>query len=67
MILYAVLILATGAERIAEMIISKRNAAWSFARGGVESNRRQMPWMVTSRYPIASSRPSSSARASSRA
>ena len=47
MILYAALILVTGAERIVEMIISKRNAAWSFARGGVESNRRQMPWMVT--------------------
>ncbi len=46
MILYAVLILATGAERIVELVISRRNAAWSFAHGGVESNRRQMAWMV---------------------
>ncbi|HXR43432.1 MAG TPA: hypothetical protein VN759_01410, partial [Pseudolysinimonas sp.] len=45
-ILFTALILATGGERIVELVISRRHAAWAFARGGVESNRRQMPWMV---------------------
>jgi len=44
---YLVLILATGAERIAELVISKRNAAAAFARGGREYGQRHFPWMVT--------------------
>ena len=47
MIGYLVLILATGAERIAELVISKRNAAAAFARGGHEYGQRHFPWMVT--------------------
>jgi len=47
MIAYLVLILATGAERIAELVISKRNAAAAFARGGHEYGQRHFPWMVT--------------------
>ncbi|WP_426625921.1 isoprenylcysteine carboxyl methyltransferase family protein [Leifsonia sp. McL0607] len=46
MIWYTVLVLATGAERIAELIVSSRNARWSFARGGVEYGRRHFPPMV---------------------
>jgi len=46
MIAFVALILATGAERIAEMVISKRNAAWAFARGGVEYGQSHFPWMV---------------------
>lgn len=46
MIWYTVLVLATGAERIAELIVSTRNAKWSFARGGVEFGRRHFPPMV---------------------
>lgn len=46
MIWYTVLILATGAERIAELIVSARNARWSFARGGVEYGRAHFPPMV---------------------
>lgn len=46
MILYTVLVLATGAERIAELVVSTRNARWSFARGGVEFGRRHFPPMV---------------------
>ena len=46
MILYTVLVLATGGERIAELIVSARNARWSFARGGVEFGRRHFPPMV---------------------
>ncbi|MEO6532987.1 MAG: isoprenylcysteine carboxylmethyltransferase family protein [Pseudolysinimonas sp.] len=45
--LFTVLILLTGVERIVEMVISTRNARWSFDRGGIESNRRQLPWMIT--------------------
>jgi len=45
-ILYTILVLATGGERIAELIVSSRNAAWSFARGGVEFGRGHFPPMV---------------------
>ncbi|MFJ8895367.1 isoprenylcysteine carboxyl methyltransferase family protein [Leifsonia sp. NPDC102414] len=46
MILYTILVLATGGERIAELIVSSRNAAWSFARGGVEYGKGHFPPMV---------------------
>ena len=45
-LLFTVLILLTGAERIVETVISSRNAHWALERGGVESNRLQMPWMI---------------------
>lgn len=44
--LFTALIVLVGAERIAELVVSRRNAAWAFARGGVETARRQLPWMV---------------------
>ncbi|MFF1635411.1 isoprenylcysteine carboxyl methyltransferase family protein [Leifsonia sp. NPDC058248] len=46
MIWYTVLVLATGVERIAELVVSNRNARWSFARGGVEFGRGHFPPMV---------------------
>ena len=46
MIWYTLFILATGGERIGELVISKRHAAWAFARGGVESGRGHFPAMV---------------------
>jgi methyltransferase len=46
-LLYTVLILLVGGERIAELVLSRRHAAWAFERGGVESAPRQMPWMIT--------------------
>jgi len=46
MIWFLLLILATGAERIAEVVISNRNAAWAFARGGREYGQRHYPYMV---------------------
>jgi len=46
-VLFTVLVLVTGLERIVEMVISTRNARWALERGGVESNKRQMPWMIT--------------------
>lgn len=46
MIAYLLLILATGAERIVELVVSKRNARWAFDRGGVEYGQRHFPFMV---------------------
>ena len=46
MIAYLVLILLTGAERIVELVVSKRNAAAAFARGGTEYGQSHFPWMV---------------------
>ena len=36
MLWYALLIVAVGAERVAELVVSNRNLAWSRARGGTE-------------------------------
>ncbi|WP_442907816.1 isoprenylcysteine carboxyl methyltransferase family protein [Kineococcus sp. G2] len=43
---FTVLVLATGAERVAELVVSTRNARWSFARGGVETGRGHFGPMV---------------------
>jgi methyltransferase len=45
-ILYLALILATGAERVVELVISARNARAAFSKGGLEFGRRHFPWMV---------------------
>jgi methyltransferase len=45
-LLFTVLVAAVGLERLAEMVVSKRHAAWAFARGGVESGRGHFPVMV---------------------
>ena len=47
MIAYLVLILLTGGERIVELVISRRNAAWAFSRGGREYGLGHFPFMVT--------------------
>ena len=43
---YFALILAVGCERLAELVVAKRHAAWAFARGGIESGKRHYPAMV---------------------
>jgi methyltransferase len=43
---FTVLVLAVGLERLAELVVSKRNAAWSLARGGVETGAGHYPVMV---------------------
>ena len=43
---YLLLILATGVERLVELVLSTRNARWSFERGGIEYGRSHFPWMV---------------------
>ena len=46
MLWYLALILATGAERVVELVISRRNATKAFAKGGVEYGFAHFPWMV---------------------
>jgi len=45
-VLFTALVAAVGLERLAELVVSRRNAAWSFARGGVESGQGHFPAMV---------------------
>ncbi|MFG2694288.1 isoprenylcysteine carboxyl methyltransferase family protein [Kitasatospora sp. NPDC048407] len=46
MIAYTVLVALVAVERLAELLVARRNAAWSLARGGVEYGRRHYPPMV---------------------
>ena len=46
MAFYLLLILAVGLERLAELVVSQRNLAWSRARGGIESGGGHYPAMV---------------------
>jgi methyltransferase len=43
---FTLLVLAVAVERLAEMAVARRNATWSFARGGVETGRGHWPVMV---------------------
>jgi methyltransferase len=43
---FTALVLAVGLERLAELLVSKRNAAWSLSRGGYETGREHYPVMV---------------------
>jgi methyltransferase len=45
-VLFTVLVAAVALERLAELVVSKRNAAWSFERGGVETGQRHYLVMV---------------------
>ena len=45
-LLFTLLVAAVGLERLAELVVSKRNAAWSFERGGVEHGQGHYPFMV---------------------
>jgi methyltransferase len=47
MVWYVLLIVAVAVERLAELIFSTRNRAWSRARGGVEFGAGHYPVMVT--------------------
>jgi methyltransferase len=44
--MYYLLILAVALERLAELVVAKRNAEWSFAQGGKEFGRSHYPVMV---------------------
>ncbi|RPK87776.1 MULTISPECIES: isoprenylcysteine carboxyl methyltransferase family protein [Streptomyces] len=43
---YTLLVLAVAAERLAELVVARRNTRWSLARGGAESGRGHYPAMV---------------------
>ncbi|WP_282085427.1 isoprenylcysteine carboxyl methyltransferase family protein [Streptomyces tendae] len=43
---YALLLLAVAAERVGELVVARRNAAWTLARSGVEHGRGHYPVMV---------------------
>ena len=45
--MYYLLILAVAIERLAEFVVAKRNAEWSFAQGGKEFGQRHYVVMVT--------------------
>ncbi|GGQ33143.1 isoprenylcysteine carboxyl methyltransferase family protein [Streptomyces roseolilacinus] len=45
-VLFTALVLAVGLERVAELVVSRRNTAWSLARGGVEAGRGHYLFMV---------------------
>ena len=45
-LLYVIFMGATALERLVEVAVSKRNAAWSFARGGTEYGKGHFPAMV---------------------
>src|SRR6478735_3666963 len=44
--LFTGLVLLVGIERLAELVVSKRHAAWAFSRGGVERGQSHYPVMV---------------------
>ena len=46
LVAFTVVVALVGLERLAELVVSKRNAAWSLARGGVESGHGHYPFMV---------------------
>jgi methyltransferase len=46
MMWYVLLIAVVGCERVAELVVSKRNLAWSRAQGGIEVGAGHYPAMV---------------------
>ncbi|MEW1952340.1 isoprenylcysteine carboxyl methyltransferase family protein [Terrabacter sp. NPDC080008] len=44
--LFTALVLLVGLERVAELVVSKRHAAWALAHGGVERGQGHYPVMV---------------------
>ena len=46
LVAFTVLVVLVALERLAELVVSNRNAAWSLERGGVETGRGHYPFMV---------------------
>jgi methyltransferase len=46
MVWFCVLLGAVAVERLVELVVSRRNLAWSLARGGSEHGRGHWPFMV---------------------
>lgn len=43
---YPILILLVGLERLAELVVARRNARWSMERGAIVRGQGHYPWMV---------------------
>ncbi len=43
---FVVVVLLVAVERVIELVVSRRNAAWSLAQGGIESGQGHYPFMV---------------------
>jgi methyltransferase len=43
---YVLLVLVVAVERLAELVVARRNLAWSLERGGVEFGASHYPVMV---------------------
>lgn len=43
---FTIVVCAVGVERLIELVVSTRNAAWSMQRGGRETGRGHYPFMV---------------------
>lgn len=43
---FVIVVALVAVERLAELVVSQRNASWSFARGGIETGREHYPFMV---------------------
>lgn len=52
MVWYVVLVALVALERVAELVVSQRNAAWSFARGGIEFGRGHYPLLVVAQVGL---------------
>ena len=46
LVAFTVLVALVGLERVAELVVSVRNAAWSRERGGIETGQGHFPFMV---------------------
>ena len=46
LVAFVIVVAVVAVERLAELIVSRRNAAWSFDRGGHETGRGHYPVMV---------------------
>ncbi len=45
-VLFTLLVVAVGLERLAELVLTRRNVAWALSQGGVEHGRGHYPAMV---------------------
>ncbi|WP_049562486.1 isoprenylcysteine carboxyl methyltransferase family protein [Nonomuraea sp. SBT364] len=49
---YLVLIGLVVLERLAELVVARRNLAWARSRGGIEYGRRHYPWIVAAHVSL---------------
>ncbi|PZG13720.1 isoprenylcysteine carboxyl methyltransferase family protein [Nonomuraea aridisoli] len=54
---YALLIGLVVLERLAELVVARRNLAWARSKGGVEYGRRHYPWIVAAHVGLLAAAP----------